>query len=181
MAWACNNQLGRRNLTPEQQTYLIGKRLENEKLSYGARDGFRGNQYSKTNEVVSYQNGILPKPDPEPTMPQKDYLTGKLYENVKASASEPRPEPPRGRTAERLAKEYGVGQGTVNRAADFAKGVDIAEEISPGAKDYILSGEIKRGKATIERLPKAEPEKQKKAVKSIMEVYVEYSPIIKAA
>ena len=31
--WICKNQLGRRNLTPEQKKYLIGKQYEAEKLN----------------------------------------------------------------------------------------------------------------------------------------------------
>ena len=33
--WICKNQLGRRNLTPEQKKYLIGKQYEAEKCSNG--------------------------------------------------------------------------------------------------------------------------------------------------
>ena len=33
--WICRMQLGRRNLTPEQRKYLIGKRYENERRSHG--------------------------------------------------------------------------------------------------------------------------------------------------
>lgn len=58
IVWICKNQLGRRNLTPEQKKYLIGKQYDAEKASYGAKDGFRGNQYT---EVVSGQNVHLPK------------------------------------------------------------------------------------------------------------------------
>lgn len=47
ISWICNNQLGRRNLTPENRKYLIGKRYEIEKSTYGAADRFRGNQYQK--------------------------------------------------------------------------------------------------------------------------------------
>ena len=35
LAWICKNQLGRRNLTPEQKKYLIGKQYEAEKLNHG--------------------------------------------------------------------------------------------------------------------------------------------------
>ena len=56
IAWICKNQLGRRNLTPEQKKYLIGKQYEAEKASHGANDGFRGNQYS----LVKCQLGTLP-------------------------------------------------------------------------------------------------------------------------
>ena len=33
--WICKNQLGRRNLTPEQKKYLIGKQYEAEKCANG--------------------------------------------------------------------------------------------------------------------------------------------------
>ena len=35
--WICKNQLGRRNLTPEQKKYLIGKQYEAEKCANGAQ------------------------------------------------------------------------------------------------------------------------------------------------
>lgn len=35
MAWICNNQLGRRNLTPNNKRYLIGKRYSAEKMAHG--------------------------------------------------------------------------------------------------------------------------------------------------
>lgn len=57
IAWICKNQLGRRNLTPGQRKYLIGKQYEAEKASHGASDGFRGNQHQG---LVSSQNGNLP-------------------------------------------------------------------------------------------------------------------------
>ena len=56
--WMYAKQLGRRNLTDEQRTLLIGKMYEARKHSHGASDGFRGNQ------SVSIQNGYLAK---EPT------------------------------------------------------------------------------------------------------------------
>ena len=35
LAWICKNQLGRRNLTPEQKYYLMGKQYEAEKAAHG--------------------------------------------------------------------------------------------------------------------------------------------------
>lgn len=35
IAWICRNQLGRRNLTPQQKKYLIGERYEAEKMTHG--------------------------------------------------------------------------------------------------------------------------------------------------
>ena len=43
VAWICRNQLGRRNLSPEQKRYLLGKQYEAEKK---AAKIFRGNQYT---------------------------------------------------------------------------------------------------------------------------------------
>ena len=37
--WICKNQLGRRNLTPEQKKYLIGKQYEAEKMKLGGDHG----------------------------------------------------------------------------------------------------------------------------------------------
>ena len=58
VSWICNNQLGRRNLTPENRKYLIGKRYGVEKKTHGASDRFRGNQYkhieSSENESSSH-------------------------------------------------------------------------------------------------------------------------------
>lgn len=39
IAWICRNQLGRRNLTPENRKYLIGKQYEAEKASHGGDHG----------------------------------------------------------------------------------------------------------------------------------------------
>ena len=57
IAWICKNQLGRRNLTPEQKRYLVGKQYKAEKASHGAEDGFRGNRF--TGSLVSPQNEDL--------------------------------------------------------------------------------------------------------------------------
>ncbi|MCG4604713.1 hypothetical protein L0N24_14565, partial [Faecalibacterium prausnitzii] len=43
IAWICRNQFGRRNLSPEQKRYLLGKQYEAEKK---AAKIFRGNQYT---------------------------------------------------------------------------------------------------------------------------------------
>ena len=50
--WICKNQLGRRNLTPEQKKYLIGKQYEAEKCANG------GDRKSSTAKSVG-QNGPL--------------------------------------------------------------------------------------------------------------------------
>ena len=66
--WICKNQLGRRNLTPEQKKYLIGKQYEAEKCANGgdrkspaAKSGCQiGNLIpaSKTCQKVAKENGV---------------------------------------------------------------------------------------------------------------------------
>lgn len=55
VVWMCHNQLGRRNVTDEQKTVLIGEAYKAQKMSVG---GDRGNQYKK---VAKPQNEVLPK------------------------------------------------------------------------------------------------------------------------
>ena len=53
IAWICKNQLGRRNLTPQQFKYLIGQQYGAEKASHG---GDRKSDQQKS----SVQNDMLP-------------------------------------------------------------------------------------------------------------------------
>lgn len=53
--WMYKNQLGRRNLTEQQRTFLIGKMYEARKNSHG---GERGNQYKN---LASLQNEDMPR------------------------------------------------------------------------------------------------------------------------
>lgn len=57
LAWICKHQLGRRNLTPEQKKFLIGKQYHSEKSTRG---GNHGNQYT---QVANCQIDNLPSSD----------------------------------------------------------------------------------------------------------------------
>lgn len=59
IAWICCNQLGRRNLTPQQKKYLIGQRYEAEKLA----DKFHGNQFTLADKSGRYQNDTDQNPE----------------------------------------------------------------------------------------------------------------------
>lgn len=126
IVWMCKNQLGKRNLTDEQKSYLIGKEYEAMKKSIG---GDRGNQYTK---VASGQNDAMPN-----------------------------------RTRDIVAQNHSIGAKTVERAAQFTKGLDAAETVSPGFKDSILSGAVKAPKSTIAQIAKLDEPEQKKAVEAI--------------
>lgn len=117
IAWICKNQLGRRNLTPEQKKYLIGKQYEAEKETQG---GNHGNQHTS---AAKCQVGTLPTAD----------------------------------TADRIAKENGIGRRSVFRAEAFSKAVDIADEVEPGIRADLLAGEIKATEKDIRELVTADP------------------------
>ena len=118
MAWICKNQLGRRNLTPEQKKYLLGKMHESRKKAQGSN-----NQYIQT-KSEKHQNDVFHSND----------------------------------VAKQIAHEQKVGYATVQRAAVFAKGVDIADEVDPGIRQEILAGEIKPTEAAVAAVVRAAPE-----------------------
>lgn len=120
LAWICKNQLGRRNLTPEQKLFLIGKQYEAERAEHGC-----------TRDDVQRTNGQF----------SRSSQNGNSGESIK--------------TCERIAKENGVSKNTVLRASKYMKGVEIAEELIPGLKQSILSGQTKVSKADMHRLAKA--------------------------
>ena len=103
LAWICKNQLGRRNLTPTQKKYPIGKQYEAEKAGYG---GDRKSEEAKSSCQI-----------------------GNLISHQK--------------TCERIAGENGISSRSVCRAEAFSKAVDIAEEVEPGIRTDILSGNVK--------------------------------------
>ena len=120
LAWICKNQLGRRNLTPEQKLFLIGKQYEAERAEHGC-----------IRDDVQRTNGQF----------SRSSQNGNSGESIK--------------TCERIAKENGVSKNTVLRASKYMKGVEIAEELIPGLKQSILSGQTKVSKADMHRLAKA--------------------------
>lgn len=66
------------------------------------------------------------------------------------------------RTVASVAKAFNVGASTVERAERFLKGLEAAEEVSPGFKEAVLSGEIKAPRSRIAEIRRM-PEKEKAA------------------
>lgn len=120
LAWICKHQLGRRNLTPEQKKFLMGKQYDAEKQA----DGFHGNQHTRPVPSAGAQN-----------------------EHQQTAE----------KTCERIARENHISASAVRRAALFAAGVDLAEELCPGIRQRVLSGDLKAPDALFERLAKARP------------------------
>lgn len=55
-------------------------------------------------------------------------------------------------TAQALGEQYGVGEHTIRRDAKFAQGVDKIAEVSPAAKQKILSGQAKIPKKEVQSI-----------------------------
>lgn len=120
IVWMCRNQLGRRNITDEQKTALIGEAYKAQKLSQGnhAERGSDGKYLSAQNEHLG------------------------------------------GRTAEKIAKDFGVGKETVKRAERFVDSLNEAEKVSPGIKEAVLSGSVKAPRKSFcgfEKFPRQKP------------------------
>lgn len=142
LAWICKHQLGRRNLTPEQKKFLVGKQYDAEKQSAG----FHGNQHTLPVRSADAQN-----------------------EHQQTSE----------KTCERIARENHVSASAVRRAALFAAGVDLAEELCPGIRQRVLSGDLKAPDALFERLAKARPEDYDALLEQIKNPQLRAKPMAK--
>ena len=94
LSWICRNQLGRRNLTPQQKKYLIGQRYEAEKQA----DAFHGNQHTLLDEsggdkICHHQNGKTRKRIAEEVGLSQGYVTGEIRPAETAVAAIAKAEP----------------------------------------------------------------------------------------
>lgn len=75
---------------------------------------------------------------------------------------------PNGKTAQKIADEYGIGYGTVVRAEKFAKGVDALREISQEAANSVLRGGSGASQAEIAELPNKTAQEIQKVAEDIL-------------
>ena len=132
IAWICRNQLGRRNLSPEQKRYLLGKQYEAEKK---AAKIFWGNQH---------------------TLAKK---SGGAHDDNHHSGK---------KTCDRIAEENGVSRASVLRASHYTRGIDIADNLSPGIKQKVFSGEVKFTNEEMSKLVLSSPDKRQDVFAEIM-------------
>ena len=132
LAWICKNQLGRRNLSPEQKRYLLGKQYESEKK---AEKIFRGNQY---------------------TLAKK---SGGSHGDTHHSGK---------KTCDRIAEENGISRASVLRASHYTRGIDIADNLSPGIKQKVFSGEVKFTNEEMSKLVQASVEHRSDVLAQIL-------------
>ncbi len=125
--WMINNQLGRRNLTPGQMSYLRGLRYNREKVKHGG-----------TRKEASPQNEDLMGNSP-PT----------LSDNTHQKAS---PQNEDLKTSHRLASEFKVGKATIERDGQYAMGLEKIGQANAELKRAILAGETKLSKSIVQQL-----------------------------
>jgi len=163
-----DNQLGRRNLSPEQISYLRGKKYNTQKLEKGkyARENHKG-QFDLYESGDEIKGKPIEKSDASPTATHKGqfdpYGVGET-------------------TAQKLAEQFNVSPKTIKRDADFAAGID---SMNPEQRKDVLGGKIKMRKSDIIALvrgdaptpppqkPEPNPEndsKRKQLIKEISEL-----------
>ncbi len=119
------------------------------------------------------------------TTAQKKYLVGKQYEAEKAmhggssfrerdsetgqftSSAQNEHLRPSEKTSARIAGEIGKSQSYVRRAEEFAKGLDAAEEVSPGIKQEVFSGALKTTDSDVAAIARASPDDRKELVENL--------------
>ena len=139
LAWICKNQLGRRNLTPEQKKFLIGKQYSVEHRKPG---GNGNNQYTATTQEA-VQEELCQIDTIPPT-------------SVEASIRK------------QIADRNNVSESYVVRSEKFMRGVEIMEQMMPGTKEKILSGQFKVRDADMHRLARADFPNHKQIVHEIL-------------
>ena len=139
IAWICRNQLGRRNLTPEQKKFLIGKQYSVEHRKPG---GNGNNQYTTaTQEAVQEE------------LCQNDTIPPTATENS---------------VRKQIAERNNVSESYVVRSEKFMRGVEIMEQMMPGMQEKILSGQFKVRDADMHRLARADFPNRKQIVHEIL-------------
>ena len=139
LAWICKNQLGRRNLTPEQKKFLIGKQYSVEHRKPG---GNGNNQHT----------AAAKKTAPE-ELCQIDTIPP-----TSAEAS----------VRKQIAERNNVSESYVARSEKFMRGVEIMEQMVPGMQEKILSGQFKVRDADMHRLARADFPNRKQIVHEIL-------------
>ena len=158
-----DNQLGRRNLIPEQASYLRGLRYNTEKQEKGkyTREEHKGQnvpydmEYSKgtnssENMVENHkgQNVSYGTEDSKGTNLSENMVENHKGQNVPYGSVTKKES-----TSARLSKQYNVSEKTIKRDAEFAEGLNL---LSPELKKDILSGRVKAKKSEIQQLTQIE-------------------------
>nr|MDO8114944.1 DNA modification methylase [Candidatus Sigynarchaeota archaeon] len=149
--WIINNQLNRRNLTPEQRAYLIGKRYESEKKDVGAPGGSENAASHGSQRVMSRleNNGVTFTP------------------LVPGANPVPKPGEKRSKTSQKLADKAKVSEKTIHNAAAFAKAIDAIAANTGIQPQAILSRDMAATQQIVKDVAKMPKESQQKVMEKI--------------
>ena len=139
LAWICKNQLGRRNLTPEQKKFLIGKQYS---VEHRKPSGNGNNQYTATTQEAV----------------QEELCQIDTIPPTSAEAS----------IRKQIAERNNVSESYVVRSEKFMRGVQIMDQMIPGMQEKILSGQFKVRNADMHRLARADFPNRKQIVHEIL-------------
>ena len=139
LAWICKNQLGQRNLTPEQKKFLIGKQYSVEHRKPG---GNGNNQHT----------AAAKKTAPEELC---------QFDTIPPTATE-------ASVRKQIAERNNVSESYVVRSEKFMRGVQIIDQMIPGMQEKILSGQFKVRDADMHRLAKADYVNREQIVHEIL-------------
>ena len=137
--WICKNQLGRRNLTPEQKKFLIGKQYSVEHRKPG---GNGNNQHT----------AAAKKTAPEELC---------QFDTIPPTSAE-------ASIRKQIAERNNVSESYVVRSEKFMRGVQIMDQMIPGMQEKILSGQFKVRDADMHRLARANFPNRKQIVHEIL-------------
>lgn len=132
-----DNQLGRRNLTPEQTAYLRGLRYLGEKGERGKYD--RQSTSLSSNPTSDHKGQNVPY---DTDLTESSQIASNGLKSKKGTT-----------TAQVLAKQFSVNEKTIKRDAAFAAGL---EKLAPDLKAEVLSGKSGIKKTAIQQLAKSE-------------------------
>lgn len=134
IAWICANQLGRRNISEETRKFLIGMQYESEKVVNSKRNARGLNQYSEEDNP----GGSEPAGSKDIDLSQKHI------------------------TAERIAMENHISNGTVQKYASYTRALEEIGRKEPEIVPKILSGQFKISHNNILELSKRSAEEIRK-------------------
>ena len=147
LAWICKNQLGRRNLTPEQKKFLIGKQYSVEHRKPG---GNGNNQHTaaakKTAPEELCQIDTIPPTSAEASIRKQ------------------------------IAERNNVSESYVVRSEKFMRGVQIMDQMIPGMREKILNKQVKVSKSDMHRLARANYDARAQTLQEILHPELKVEP-----
>ena len=152
LAWICANQLGRRNITEETRKFLIGMQYETEKIAVTKRNAAGLNQYN-------FPEGESSISDDD----EQEFF---------------RPIPSGHLTAQKIAEENHISQGTVQKYAMYTRALEEIGKVCPTIVPKILAGMYKISHKNLLELSRMEPSEMRKVVRKIevaQQPFVQYN------